>query len=190
MATVLDIVRGISQAAANAYDGSHDERYNSDGQARKVGLKREEGDPVLDSRVMDGFNVKYYGDKICIEYHGEIKLKEVHDSNQFENDINSRINDISKYLKKEYKKVTGDSLSLTKDGESDILVQHMSNIRSWVTAKQFYKVGGMGDTVDVYDGTSSKEKLDQVTKDWLAYNKDFEIGKGKNYAKNVTRKKE
>ena len=59
MASVLDIVRGISQAAANAYDGSHDERYAADGKARKIGLNREEGDPILDSRVMDGFKVKF-----------------------------------------------------------------------------------------------------------------------------------
>ena len=66
MASVLDIINGISQAAANAYDGSHDERYTADGEARKVGLKREEGDPILDSREMDGFNIKYYGNKICV----------------------------------------------------------------------------------------------------------------------------
>ena len=49
MASVLDIVRGISQAAANAYDGSQDEKYSLDGEARKIGLKREEGDPIIDS---------------------------------------------------------------------------------------------------------------------------------------------
>ena len=38
MATVLDIVRGISQALANNYDGPHVEEYSSDGEARKAGL--------------------------------------------------------------------------------------------------------------------------------------------------------
>ena len=56
MASVLDIVRGISQAAANAYDGSQDEKYSLDGEARKIGLKREEGDPIIDS-CYPGFNV-------------------------------------------------------------------------------------------------------------------------------------
>ena len=50
----LKIVQGIAQAAANAYDGSHDERYAADGKARKIGLNREEGDPILDKRVIDG----------------------------------------------------------------------------------------------------------------------------------------
>jgi hypothetical protein len=187
---VLDIIRGISQAAANAYDGAHDERYVHNGEAKKVGLRREDGDSVLDARIMDGFNVKYYGNSICVEYHSECKLKEVHDRNRFENDINSRINDITKYLKKEYKSVTGNPLSLTKEGEADILVQHMSNIRSWVTAKQFYKVGGLTGVLESNADSSSEERLKKITKDWLAYNKNFEVGKGKNHAKNVTRKKE
>ena len=39
MATTLEIIQGISQAAANAYDGAHDENMSADGEARKVGLK-------------------------------------------------------------------------------------------------------------------------------------------------------
>ena len=56
--TTLQIIQGLSQAAANAYDGVHDERFSLDGQVRKVGLKREEGCPIMDSRVNDGFSVK------------------------------------------------------------------------------------------------------------------------------------
>ena len=52
-----------------------------------------------------------------------------------------------------------------------------------------YKIGGLGDVVAVDEGSSSKERLDKITKDWLSYNKNFEIGKGKK-PQNVTRKKE
>ena len=93
-------------------------------------------------------------------------------------------------MKREYKKVTGDTLTLTKEGEPDILVQHISNIRSNCQASCTYKVGNLDGVLPVEEGSSAKEKLDQVTKDWLAYNKNFEIGKGKNHARNVTRKKE
>ena len=190
MATVLDVIRGISQAAANAYDGSHDERYMADGEAKKAGLRREEGDSVLESREIDGFNVRFAGNKINILYHAEIKLKETHDRNKFENTVAASINDIANYLKREYKKVTGDTLTLTKEGEPDILVQHISNVRSNCQASCVYKVGNLDGVLPVEEGSSAKEKLDQVTKDWLAYNKNFEIGKGKNHAKNITRKKE
>ena len=41
MATVYDIVKGINQAAANAYDGAHDARFRTDGKDDPIGLKRE-----------------------------------------------------------------------------------------------------------------------------------------------------
>jgi hypothetical protein len=190
MATVLDIIKGISQAAANAYDGSHDERYTSDGEEKKMGLRREEGDPGLETRQIDGFKVKFHGNKLNILYHAEIKLKETHDKNRFENTVTANINDVANYLKREYKKVTGESLTLTKEGEAEILVQHISNVRSTCQANCMYKIGGMNEVVDVDNASVGKEKLDKITKDWLAYNKNFEIGKGKNYANNVTRKKQ
>ena len=72
---ILEIIQGLAQAAANVYDGSHDERYVRDGEAKKVGLKREEGCPIMDKRVMDGFNVKFYGNQICIKYQSFIHLQ-------------------------------------------------------------------------------------------------------------------
>lgn len=62
MANILDIVRGLSQAAANAYDGYE----NMD---EKIGLRREEGHPVLDSRLMDGFKVRFAADNLIVTYH-------------------------------------------------------------------------------------------------------------------------
>jgi len=77
MATVLDIVKGISQAAANGYDGSQDEKYSFDGEERKIGLKREEGDPIVDSRVVDGFGVAFHGNLLNISYQSDIRLKDI-----------------------------------------------------------------------------------------------------------------
>ena len=51
MATTLEIIQGIAQAAANAYDGSHIAKYHATGEEKKIGLRREKGDPILDSRV-------------------------------------------------------------------------------------------------------------------------------------------
>mgnify|MGYP001430842180 CR=1 FL=1 len=58
MATTLEIVTALQQAAANCYDGSHDERFAGEDLAKKVGLNREEGCAIKDSRVIDGFNVR------------------------------------------------------------------------------------------------------------------------------------
>ena len=51
------------------------------------------------------------------------------------------LNEIKKFLVKEYKAVTGKSVSLTADGEAKILVQSSSRVRSFVQAYQNYKIG-------------------------------------------------
>ena len=144
MATVYEIVQGLSQAAANAYDGALDEN----GEPLLAGLKREEGDPILDKRVMDGFGVKFYGNMMCLSYMSEVQLKEVY-ANGFESDVESQLSEIVKFLQKEYKKITGKSVSLTADGEIDIRVENSSRVRSWVTAKMHYKVGGLKEDMAV-----------------------------------------
>ena len=102
MATVYEIVQGLSQAAANAYDGAMTE----DGEPIKAGLKREEGNPLIDKRVMDGFNVKFHGNIMRLSYMSEVQLKEVY-ANGFESDVESQMNEIVKFLKKEARKITG-----------------------------------------------------------------------------------
>jgi len=138
MATTMEIVRGISQVMANSHDGALDDK----GEPIKVGLKREEGHPILDSRVMDGFKVSFYGNQLCIHYHSEIKLKDVH-ANGFESDLEKMIADIAKFIKKEYKKVTGNALTLKSAGEVDAIVQETSRVRVWVQAKQYFDIGGV-----------------------------------------------
>lgn len=140
--TTLEIIQGLSQAVANAYDGVHDERFSLDGQVRKVGLKREEGCPIMDKRVNDGFSVKFYGNKMIINYQSDILLKQVH-GGKFEEDIVRQLNEIKNFLQKEYKAITGNSVSLTADGEPKILVQSTSRVRSFVQAYQHYKISGV-----------------------------------------------
>jgi hypothetical protein len=151
MATVYEIVQGLSQAAANAYDGALDEN----GEPLLAGLKREEGNPILDKRVMDGFNVSFYGNMMCIKYMSEVQLKEVYASG-FESDIESQLAEISKFLQKEYKKITGKSVSLTTEGEIDVRVENSSRVRSWVTAKMHYKVGGLNEDMEVAADADTK----------------------------------
>ncbi len=175
----LEIVRGLAQAAANAYDGSHDERYASDGKARKVGLRREEGDPILDSRVMDGFKVKFSGDSICIHYQADIKLKEVYAGN-FEQEMERMINEVKKFLQREYKAITGNSVTLSapKDSEIKVLVQSTSNVRSFVQAHKWFKISGV-DSLPVVN--PSEDRVDKAIRDFLSLSSNKK-------PKNVTRK--
>jgi len=169
MATIYDIVKGISQAAANAYDGAQDSSLAADDKERKVGLKREEGDFIKDRRVMDGFGIKFHGPILRITYQAETRMKEVQD-NGFEGDIEQRIQDISKFIKKEYKAITGNSLTLKKEGEPQILVQRISNYRTDVQAHCDYRIGGLTDVEEV--GESSSDRLDKAIKNFLALGRD------------------
>ena len=168
MASVLDIVRGISQAAANAYDGSQDEKYSLDGEARKIGLKREEGDPIIDSRVVDGFGVKMHGNLLCISYQSDIKLKDVY-AGDIEADVEEMIQNVANFLKKEYKKITGDALTLTAESDVEVLVQNTSKVRVFVVGKRNYKVGNLADVMEV--GMPSEDRLDKSIRDFISLGK-------------------
>ena len=166
MANMFDIVRGISQAVSNTHDGAIDEN----GDPVTIGLRREEGVPILDKRIQDGFNVSYHGDMLCIHYHSEVMLKEVHD-NKFETNIESTIESIASFIKKEYRKITKESLTLSKEGDLDVQVQSASRIRSWVTAKCYYKIGSYGDGADRV-GEPEEYKIEKTFKDFLAQGAD------------------
>jgi hypothetical protein len=162
---ILDIVRGISSAAALGYDGALD----SDGQPIKIGLKREEGDPILDKRVIDGFKVSIAGNMLVIKYQAEIMLKDVY-KGDFEGEVDQKMKDIASFLKKEYKKITGNALTLTKEDEADILVQSISKVRTIVNANQKFKIGGIPDEPEM--GSTTEERLSTAIKDWIGFGKD------------------
>jgi hypothetical protein len=163
MASILDVIKGLNQAAANAYDGY-------DHMDEKIGLKREEGNPIVDSRLIDGFAVRFAAKNMIVTYQSEIPLKEVHPRNQFENDIEMRFGDIVKFLKKEYKKVTKESVTLTEIAPADIMVQSTSRVRNWVQASKQYQIGSV-DGVDPVKG-SSEDRLEDNIKKFMELSSD------------------
>ena len=137
MATTLEIINGISQVLANSYDGALDES----GEPVKIGLRREEGNPLVDHRIMDGFGAHISGNRLHIKYHAEIPLKEVH-SNGFEGEMESMVEKVKSLIQKEYNKVTKSSLSLSDPSEVDVLVEYISRIRCSVKVHKCYAIGG------------------------------------------------
>ena len=159
----LEIIQGLSQAAANAWDGSHLENYSLDSQVRNVGLNRENGVPLLDSRVIDGFKIKFYGDSMIINYQSDVMMRDLKDGG-FENEISQTVNAVKKFLQKEYKLITGKTISLKAKGDIKINVQTLSRVRTFVQAYQHYTVGGL--SMDQI-GEPSKPSERDVTKKWL-----------------------
>jgi hypothetical protein len=167
MATVLEIIQGIAQAAANgAWDGAHSADLQADGKARDAGLKRQDGHFINDRRVMDGFGVKFHGPLLRVTYQAEVRIKDVK-KNGFENDMEAQIAEVVKFLKKEYKAITGNTLTLTKEGDAHMLVQRISNYRTDLQAHCDYRIGGLDGVVDVNEGTDD-ERLDKAVRDWLS----------------------
>lgn len=167
----LEIIRGIAQAASMGYDGALDE----EGNPIKVGLKREEGNPITDSRHMDGFKISFRGPILCIKYQTECKLKDVH-QNGFEDGIASTFSDIAKFIKSQYKKNTGKNLSLKAIAEPKTHVQRISSVRTQLNSYQDFNIGGMKESEKSYrdlDEPSQGRKVDDAIKKWI------ELGKGK-----------
>jgi len=180
MATVYEIIQGLSQAAANAYDGALDES----GEPIQAGLQREEGSPLLDSRVMDGFKVRFAGDMMCLSYHSEVKLKEVYTAG-FESDVEDRMMEVVGWLKKEYRRITGNSVNLTKEGEVDMRVENSSRVRSWVIAQLSFRVGGLTEEMNNETGSKAPDEY------WRSFvEQGGWDGKGGKRPSNDSRKKE
>ena len=161
---MLKIVQGLAQAVSDIKYHGHDERYAYDGEARTVGLKREEGDILLDKRHNDGFSVRFMGNMMCIMYQSDIMLKDIYGGG-FENDMQQMINQVKRAIQKEYKKVTGKGVTLTSQGEPEIMAQSVSRVRSFVQAVQHFKISGIPD--NEYDGSSEGRTIEDSFKKFL-----------------------
>ena len=157
---VVDIVKGISQAAGTMYDGATDEN----GELLKIGLKREEGNPLLDRRRLDGAGVKVSGNTLVVSYMSELKRSDV--DSKLESDLEQTMSDIVSYLKKQYRKITGNTLSLKEKGEVDARVETTSRVRVFVTARKLYEISGMDEVENVAAG--SEDRLEKTFKDFLS----------------------
>ncbi len=166
MATVLEIIQGISQVMANSYDGAKDE----DGKIKEAGLKRDEEVSIKDKRVVDGFTIRMHsGNKMCVAYTTEVLAKDILESKgKFEDMLLQNVADIVEYIKKEFKKVTGNSLSLSeiKETEPTMEVIQTSRIRTEAKIIAHYEIGGLPDVHAEKD--TQKEKIMKGMEKWLS----------------------
>ena len=162
MANILDVVQTIqSIVAQKGYDGALDE----DGQPVKVGLRREVDNVVTDSRLVDGFKIRFQGNRMILSYSSECNIKNVADP-KFESKVNQKIADIVSFLKKEYRSAAGKNLSLVQEGETDIHVQKMSNIRTWYQTSSIYRLGGVPGLGEE-ETLPPQQRLEESIKNWI-----------------------
>jgi hypothetical protein len=162
MAEVLDIIKGIQQAAANAFDGS----------PKETGLRREEPTPITDKRVIDGFSVGVSGDILSVHYHAEMPLNQTHPEDKLQSEMDQTMEDLVSYLKKEYRSVTGTSLSLSShDKESDVRSEYLNRQRVTTKATKRWKIGGLSDLTKDREESAEEHTLDDTFKKFLKQGK-------------------
>jgi len=77
--------------------------------------------------------------------------------------IEQNIADIISFIQKEYRGASGKNLRLTREGEADILVQKMSNFRTWFQSSCIYKIGGAEGVLEADEPKDINENI----KNWL-----------------------
>lgn len=181
--TASEIVAGISQVLASKFDGITD----AEGKKIEIGLERDSNTDYHERSIVDGFNGRICGDTFILSYNCEYTANQMHNKN-FKDDIEEIFDNLVKFIKKQFREVTGSSLSLTKPGDLDILVQPMNKIRNLVQAKQTFHIGGMDEVETV--GEESERKLDKTFEKFLSQGKqdakkptNVKIGKEDNQKK-------
>ena len=157
MAEIIDVIRGIQQAAANGFDGGKTE----------TGLRREEPTPITDKRIMDGFGCRVQGDILLVSYHAEMPLDNSK-PHALQDEVDQTLEDVISFLKKEYKSVTGESLGLSPVAkEADIHAEYLNRQRLIVKAIKRWQIAGLSDFSKGLESDTEPASLDDVTKDFL-----------------------
>lgn len=169
MATVLEIIQGLSQVAANSYDGATDE----EGKKKETGLRRDVEVGIRDKRVLDGFKIKLHsGNKLCVMYTTEVLLRDISEKTKYEDQLRQNVEDVVTFIKKEFRKVTGSSLSLKelKDPAPQLEMIQTSLVRTEAKMICHYEVGGLPDPSKEVD--DHKKRLEKSFKKWLEQSTD------------------
>lgn len=165
----MEIIQGLSQVAANGYDGAREE----DGSRKMMGLKRDQDVPLTDKRVIDGFKIRlHHGNKLCVMYTTEVLLSEIAEKGKYEDSLLQDVADVVSFIKKEFRKVTGSSLSLKelKDKKPEFEFMQTSLVRTEAKVTCHYEVGGLEDSSEEKD--AFREKALKGMEKWLALSSD------------------
>lgn len=160
MAKIYDLAVAISNIMGQkGYDGS----------GAEIGLKREQGDPITDSRIMDGFSARINGSQLIINYHSMMTATDFHSKKDpalaLKQNLKDMFDNIEKFLKTEVGKLDVGKLRLKQVGEDDALVQYLNRNRYNCVAKRVYDILG----VDAEAPKSEKQRhhKDDVIKSFI-----------------------
>lgn len=136
--TLAEVMKVLRQIQAQSYDGA----LTFDGKPLKIGMMREDLDE-FHRRKIDAFSVSSaMPDIVRVKYSSQCKLEEIKENKYFEDEVFEVVNAIKSHLQKEYKRISGKSVSLTEIKKHPIDVQYMSRVNCYLHTCVEYKVGG------------------------------------------------
>ena len=178
MAKIYDLAVAISNIMGQkGYDGS----------GAEIGLKREQGDPIIDSRVMDGFSARINGSQLIINYHSMMTAADFHSKKDpalaLKQNLKDTFDNIEKFLKTEVGKLNVGKLRLKQIGEDDALIQYLNRNRYNCVAKRVYDILG----VDAEAPKSEKQRRhkDEVMKSFIKEYSMLNVGNRLNKLRNA-----
>ena len=161
----LEIIKDLSQAAGYMYDGAVDEK----GEPLKMGLKRDELSST-NRKYIDGGKFRFAGDKIIVTYEAEIRLPDVYKTgiNGFQGEMDTMIQNLVKQLKKNYRDISGKSITLTPEGDgAKVDVAYVNRHRTLVQAIRAYKIGGLSEILAPTGAEVNKREMSDNYKKFL-----------------------
>lgn len=104
--------------------------------------------PPKGGELTEGYSVSFASHKMIVGYHAHIRLEEIN-TKKFEGEIDENISEFVKLVKKKYKELTGESISLKRtsdDFDKEIFAASLK--RAWVVAKAVYSIPSADDDGD------------------------------------------
>ena len=152
MADVYEVIRAIHQAASNGFAGALDDK----------GEPREDM-PIDTDGKNEGFRVSLAGNILKVKYLARENLQEIDE--KYENKVDQKIEDIVSFLKKEYRKDLGESLSLKRTKNFKCMIQPTGtsgNGQAEVSAYRDYEVESLKDIANKdWKGKTPPERINE-----------------------------
>ncbi len=159
---VETIIRGIQQAFRNSKEVG-----------KEVGLRREEYPSAAGpgwTRLFDNFSIRIGGNTLTVTYNTQLTVDQFHNLN-LSNEVETYIAEAIKFLKSEYKEVTGKALTLTPEkGDPVIKTEHISYCRMTLYGTKKFTIGSIPAPLD-----EEQEALDSYRKTFDSFLKAMKL---------------
>ncbi len=123
-------------------------------------MDKDKGTWYKDRCLNDGFKVSFTDNKMVITYSKDVPRQSIRDNKKHESELNDMVNQAVSWIKKNFKEITGKSVTLTKDSDPLLRYDQYSNQREFVRMTTVYKIGKVESNFDTEnDYRKSLEKF-------------------------------